>query len=197
MMTAVERNLSRAWFDGMRACGILPQEISDAEERARTSLILISLDSIDGLANDIMSARASGIPVTSFYPRVEVWANRWSEAYNMAQSMACGNRKLRWELGPTEHCTDCLKLSGKVKRAEVWQASGVLPQSRVLECGGWNCQCSLVPTNEPMTPGNLPGVYGLSANVIAQAIRAVGTGVLLGGVVGTRIAHDILEEDEE
>jgi len=52
-----------------------------------------------------------------------------------------------WELGPTkEHCTDCLYLSGTVLTASEWIQTGVAPQSPDLECNGFRCMCSLVPT---------------------------------------------------
>jgi hypothetical protein len=88
--------------------------------------------------------------------RLPMWINRYTEVVNTAKTMACANQKLMWTLGPTEHCSSCLKLEGKVKRGKFWQESGVLPQSRQLECGGFRCQCSLQPTDAPLSRGSLP-----------------------------------------
>ena len=90
------------------------------------------------------------------FARIELWVNRWEDVYNQALLMGRENPKLKWVVGPTEHCTTCLKLNGKVKRASTWEASGWRPQSRDLACGGWKCQCRLVPTTEPLTKGRLP-----------------------------------------
>lgn len=60
---------------------------------------------------------------------------------------------LKWVVGPTEHCSDCLRLNGQVHPPDVWAASGWQPQARVLECGGFRCQCSFVPTDEEESGG--------------------------------------------
>ena len=89
------------------------------------------------------------------------WANESLtvvEVVNLARTMADANQKLVWGLGPTEHCRTCLKLDGKVKRAEVWAAANIRPQSPDLACGGWRCQCTLEPTDAPASPGPLPRI---------------------------------------
>ena len=55
-----------------------------------------------------------------------------------------------WQLGNTvQHCTDCASLDGQIHTAEEWRRAGIMPQSPDLECGGWNCDCRLVPVDEP------------------------------------------------
>ncbi len=88
--------------------------------------------------------------------RLPMWINRYTEVVNTAKTMACANQKLKWVLGDTDHCNSCLSLSGKVKRGKFWLSSGILPQSRQLECGGFNCQCSLQQTDDPVSRGPLP-----------------------------------------
>lgn len=90
--------------------------------------------------------------------RLPMWINRYNEVMNTAKLMAGENVKLMWVLGKTEHCSSCLKLAGKVKRKREWLAAGIQPQSRSLECGGFNCQCSLQPTSARASPGRLPGL---------------------------------------
>ena len=52
-----------------------------------------------------------------------------------------------WRLGNTrEHCADCLRLDGQVHTADEWRRAAIRPQSPNLECGGWNCDCRLEPT---------------------------------------------------
>ena len=59
------------------------------------------------------------------------------------------------EMGATEeHCATCAALDGLVAYAVDWERSGVKPQNPpngALECGGWRCDCSLVPTKERAT----------------------------------------------
>ena len=90
--------------------------------------------------------------------RIPMWVNRYNDVVNTAKIMAGGDKKLKWVLGPTEHCSSCSKLAGKVKRGSVWIASGIQPQSRSLACGGYNCQCSLQPTTDRASAGRLPSI---------------------------------------
>ena len=53
------------------------------------------------------------------------------------------------------NCPDCSKYNGKVKRASYWQKIGAHPQSPDLACKGFNCDCKLEPTNEPLSRGYL------------------------------------------
>lgn len=90
--------------------------------------------------------------------RIPMWVNRYNDVVNTAKIMAGGDKKLKWVLGPTEHCSSCMKLAGKVKRGSLWQTSGIRPQSRSLACGGYNCQCSLQPTTDRASAGRLPSI---------------------------------------
>ena len=103
-------------------------------------------------------AKPVDIKLRTAMSRIPMWANRYREVMNTAKTMAGADRKLKWTLGPTEHCESCSKLAGKVKRGSFWIASGIQPQSRALACGGWACQCFLSPTTERASPGRLPRI---------------------------------------
>lgn len=50
-----------------------------------------------------------------------------------------------WTIGKTErHCSDCLELDGVTKSVAEWIEDGRVPQGSMLECGGYNCDCSFV-----------------------------------------------------
>jgi hypothetical protein len=50
-----------------------------------------------------------------------------------------------WTLGKTErHCSDCAELDGVTKTVAEWIEDGRIPQGGMLECGGFNCDCSFV-----------------------------------------------------
>lgn len=75
--------------------------------------------------------------------RIHKWGNDLRRAANAAKTYAGGD--FMWRLGATEkHCTDCLTNDGLVRSGEEWRLTGKLPQSRELECHGYNCDCSLV-----------------------------------------------------
>jgi hypothetical protein len=87
-----------------------------------------------------------------------MWVNQYESAKQKSATLACGDLKLRWQVGPTEHCKTCLSLNGQVRRASFW-ANNVVPRNAPnpkLECGGFRCQCTLEKTDRPLTRGRLP-----------------------------------------
>ena len=64
---------------------------------------------------------------------------------------AVGDPRFKWTLGDTpegRHCPSCAAVAGQVHTMAEWDAAGVKPGSDGLLCQG-NCQCQLVPTDEP------------------------------------------------
>lgn len=156
MASAVRYGITNAWNDGAAECGILPNELSPEEQMARQSMITGQMGYINGFASAIeQNSKANGGLLGPLLTRGEMWSNRYNDAKNQARTMACADKKLKWTLGPTEHCKDCARLAGKVKRGSQWT---IRPQSPELECGGFRCQCQLVPTDEPMSKGPLPKI---------------------------------------
>jgi hypothetical protein len=159
MISAIIRYLNEAWAEGTKECGIKEDELTSQEISARDQLITSQFPHVRGFADDIVAgSKANGGKLGPQLQRGSVWVHRYEEAKNQAKSMACGNRKLKWTLGEAEHCTTCLKLSGKVKRGSQWNDAGIYPQMRSLECRGYRCQCSLVPTDDPMSKGPFPSI---------------------------------------
>lgn len=178
MLSTIERGFEQAWRQGAKECGIAPDERTPEEEAARTDQINRMVPYVQKLIGDIDASKArlaadqaskdaGDKPLWGFESdtkshyvevRGEIWANRYNEVLNQAKTMACQDQKLRWDLGPTEHCSSCLKVAGKVKRASQWAAADIRPQHPNLECGGHRCQCQLNPTKEPMSMGRLPSI---------------------------------------
>lgn len=161
MTEIVTFNLNDAWFSATKQCGFTRDEASNEENEARESLINISLSSITGFGQDILTGKENGKKVSDFQWRITIWANRWDEAFNQARTIACGDKKFKWIIDPAiANCKTCLRLNGKVKRSSIWDAHGVYPQATngSLICNGFNCGCSLIPTNEPLSRGPLPNV---------------------------------------
>lgn len=78
-----------------------------------------------------------------------LWVNNAIGTADIARTFDRTDGLYIWELGSTEeHCTDCLALNGQIKRASEWRAAGIQPKSPDLECGGWNCDCELIPVPE-------------------------------------------------
>lgn len=155
----------QAWKDE-EGEGELPDYLSSALEDA----ILNQYDFVDGLYRDVVDARVDETPIDPLLARATLWANRWTEAYNQAVQLITSENggNMVWELGATEqHCDTCAALNGIVARASEWKELGVAPQNApndLLTCGGWQCDCSLTPTDKRRSPD----AYGSIMNIIQK-----------------------------
>lgn len=155
----IEEQFNRAWREGLRELGLTPEDMTQAEVSRLNELIYEEEGYVLDFASEILRARENGDPVSPFTNRAQTWANRYNSIVNEAKTMAGKDQKLEWVLGVAEHCSSCIKLSGIVKRASVWQNAGIRPQNApnpMLECQGYNCKCQLVPTTKPGTRGRFP-----------------------------------------
>jgi len=162
MWDVVGLGITAAWRQGAATCGISEDELSLEEKTRRDEIITEQRSYVPGFLDWVYAHRRDGpdkLLWRQILPRTVLWANAWNKAQNISMTMACGNQKLMWVLGPTkEHCHDCSRLDGKVKRASQWEASGWQPQGSMLTCGGWRCLCDLVITDAPLSKGYLPRV---------------------------------------
>ena len=161
MMVAIDQGMMRAFTEGTEACGITKEEWTFEERMAQRRAMFEQYMYVGSLGEFIQqNSKATGGSWGSVENRVEVWVNKYNAVVNAARTMACKDQKLMWMLDQVrvskEHCSSCLKLSGKVKRASQWDASGWQCQGSMLDCGGWRCACALVPTDAPMSKGPLP-----------------------------------------
>jgi len=148
----------QAWKDEGNE-GDLPDYLEQAAEEA----ILGQYDHVDDFYESIVDARVDETPLEPLLSRCQLWALRWTEAYNDAVRLIAveEGENLVWRLGGTiEHCTICSALDGIVARASVWDDLNVKPQNApnpILDpskggCGGWNCDCSLEITSQRSSP---------------------------------------------
>ncbi len=151
-----------AWNEGAKECGIEADELSEEESKARDTFIDEQGSYVSDFGDRIKEVnKKSGGKLAPLFGRAELWVNRYSQAKQHASAMACGNLKKVWTLGPTEHCSSCVRLSGKVKRNLYWQQKGILPRvagASYLKCNGYRCQCTLETTTRPISKGNLPSL---------------------------------------
>lgn len=132
----------------------LPAYLTSAAEE----LILGQYEHVDQLYRDIVDARVDETGADALLARAPLWANRYSEAYNRAVGLILAETggRLKWVLGETEeHCASCAALNGIVALASEWEVLGVRPQGAPngkLECGGWQCDCSLESTDQRRSP---------------------------------------------
>lgn len=164
MRNVINRRLSQAWEEGAAECGIKPDEFTTQEFLALGTVIQEELTHIGGFAEAIQQgSRANGGKLGPLLIRAGLWVNRYAEVRDHAKQMACGNQKLEWVLNAAESCRSCLRLSGQVRRASVWEAAGLRPKARQLACmqssGGVPvCKCEFRVSDRPSNRGPLPKI---------------------------------------
>ena len=163
MYRALDEGYTRAWLEGAGDYGIKNyDDLTPPELAALAQAVDDTASYAPGFAEAIQAGnKANKGKLAPLLKRAELWIARYDELANLGRVMAGGNTPQRWTLGVAEHCSSCLKLSGKVKRASYWLEKGILPRvpgAEYLECRGFLCQCSLEPTTEPISKGQLPRV---------------------------------------
>jgi hypothetical protein len=152
----IDIGLRRAWREGMAQVGLDWEDRTMEEEMALSELIIEQWSHVPSVASWLSeNSKAEGKLFRDTKHREDMWVNAYQQAYNKALQMAQNDPKLLWVLGNTEHCSDCLKYAGKVKRASYWQKIGAVPQSPSLSCKGIHCDCELIPTDKPLSRGYL------------------------------------------
>ena len=148
---AITNQLTKAWYEGALESDVFPQDMTDTDLAELQRLITEEQEFIYKFGDDIIFLALLGGTLEDFRskigPRIDMWANRYSEVANRAKLWFGGKQKYVWVLGKTEeHCTTCAALNGIVAWAEEWERAKVVPgeaDSKYLECGGWRCDCRL------------------------------------------------------
>lgn len=162
MFGAIDTWLRIAWQEGAKSAGIMPDEITPAEQVQLSGIIFKEYMFVPKLAQFIQqNSKANGGLLRTVQARLVGWAARYKDVYTRASLTAKNDPKKIWVLGPTEkHCPSCSKLAGKVKR-QSWWLEHVQPQNYPnpsLTCGGWRCLCRLEDTDLPLSKGRMPNV---------------------------------------
>jgi len=133
-----------AYQDGLEDGGVNRADMDERDENALRQFLVEQSGYVDNFAASVyagtMSERAARV-------HAEMWANKSLRgAYNLGKASAAWNVPHQWQLGMTEeHCTDCLRLNGQVHRMRDYRTRGWIPGSDKLECGGFHCDCRLMP----------------------------------------------------
>lgn len=156
---AIDQQLTEAWNKGGREVGVDPDEMTKDDIAILEAIINNETEFINRLAGDIDAARTAGMTREQFDrqfgARVDLWANRYTETINRARVQMGSKARLEWVVGGTEeHCETCPKLNGIVAFGYEWEEARLHPQmppNDGLGCGGWHCDCRLLPTKKRRT----------------------------------------------
>lgn len=157
MFIAIDRGFTQAWDEGMSEYGM---SLADAtfEERARLQgEILNERQYVSGYADYIAGNAKGKNKLATVMQRGELWANAYDRIRQLAKMYAARDEPQKWQMNMAEHCSSCIVLNGKVKRASYWKEH-ITPRSWGLKCHS-NCHCELIPTSEPLSRGALPGGF--------------------------------------
>ena len=164
MTSAIFRGYEQAWREGAAQCGMALEDRTTAEQARLDQEVTSDLGHLSAFHDFIAkNSKANGGKLGASLSRAELWANRYGFIVGVAQQMSCGDMKYQWRVGPTDHCYDCATYDGRIYRGSVWASVGAQPQSRRLACGGYRCQCRLVPVTSPSIrawPGRPPRPTG-------------------------------------
>ncbi|MEA1998256.1 MAG: hypothetical protein U9N61_02870 [Euryarchaeota archaeon] len=159
IIISLEKAVNEAFEEAFAEYGISMDELTPTEKSVMFQFMNEQYNHIEGFAQSIQeNSKANGGLLGPHLTRAQMWENRYLEAKNRAMQLAAADKHLRWTLGNADHCSSCLKLAGKVKRGSVWLARDIRPQHPNLECGGFRCACTLVPTDQPASRGPLPSI---------------------------------------
>jgi hypothetical protein len=152
---------TRAWNDEEYSGGF-PDYLYNAWQDD----VLKQYDFVDQYYRDIVDAQIDGTSIDPLLYRADLWANRWSESYNNAIALITQDNggNLIWQYGEAEHCDTCRSLNGIVASAKEWTTAGVKPQNapnNLIDCGGWQCKCSLSPTSSRRSPKALDSIMNI------------------------------------
>jgi hypothetical protein len=165
LSTQLELELWNAWDEGVKSCDMELADMTPEEKETLEGIVAEQIDFVHSFGVDIaIGNKAAGGDLQSLLDRAELWIDRYNSVKMVAQTMVCGDEKLKWVEGDTvKKCPFCVKLDGIVARASIWEELGVRPRNPPnpaisgemdgeMGCEGWQCDCMLEPTNERQTP---------------------------------------------
>lgn len=155
------RNYVAGWSRNAYQAGLANVGIADAamsaEDEARVFAWTAKQSQfVTNLGEELF--KRGGISDAQADHRPSMWFNMSiMPMYYDGQQSGNQNAYFQWMIGKTEqHCKDCLTLNGQIHRMREWAASKWKPRSPVLECKGYECDCSLVRVDRKRGRGKLP-----------------------------------------
>lgn len=168
MANLISGQLTQAYRQAYTDEGYTDFNLPDYLQSSLTDAIAYQYTFVDQYYRDIVDARIDKTPIDPLLQRASLWANRYNEAYNEAVKLITAENggNMIWEYGAAEHCDTCRDLNGIVASAKEWEAAGVKPQNApnpLIDCGGWNCKCSLSSTTRRRSPKALDRILNIIA----------------------------------
>jgi hypothetical protein len=135
MGASIRSNYTRAWQDAARSCETVLADLDSAALEELEFRINSELQYTVQFGQDILASdKQNKGKLAPHVKRIAAWANTYYGVYSHALAFICEDKRAVWVLGRTrEHCTDCVRLNGRVYTLKTWR-SFIEPGSRSLEC---------------------------------------------------------------
>jgi len=176
---AIETGLNEAWRLGMRENDVSEMDEDGEMQEIVDGIVASEREHIPDFAEYIttvaLNAETMGEAITGVEGRLQMWIGRYNDVLTQAIIYTAEEKsKMVWLLGATEqHCPFCRDLNGIVAYAREWDEAGLQPRNppnpgltgeRDGEkgCGGWRCDCTLVPTTEKKTRNALQRLLAIA-----------------------------------
>jgi len=152
----ISRHGRAAYRDGLQAGGVDPEDISEDDLAEINRLIAAQSTYVTQLGAAIF--RRDAVSQAQAGVKPALWFNKSiTPFYDAGLLSANRNGYYEWQLGLTEdHCSTCLSLNGQIHRLKDYHRRNLLPKSEELECGGWQCDCRLIPRENTRARGRFP-----------------------------------------
>jgi hypothetical protein len=146
----IEYHISAAYFEGLEAGGIPPEEHDADMAQEADTLVFEQFAHVDGLVAAIEEAQQDEAKRDAVEQRAELWCRSVESAGLAGLNRAKATEMVEWRVGPTEHCDTCAKLDGQKHRRKWFTERNYIPRQAgaAMDCGGFNCQCELVPVKK-------------------------------------------------
>jgi hypothetical protein len=159
----------QAYLDGLRAGGVQEARLDNQAIKEIAVWRAAQTPFISKFIDDVYSEK--DFNQATIQQRANLWVNKsLNPLYYIALGNADKNALYMWVYDPRkEHCKDCLRLNGQIHKMKDYVKKGILPQSPALECKGYNCGCSLVPSQlsaRGKIGGKPSGIRGIFSRIL-------------------------------
>lgn len=143
----VKQSVEDAYIEGLKEGGVSADEISADDGMMIIELNQQQQDYVTDFVRAVRAAKGDRAAQRDLLDnRIDLWTRSVEAAGAAGLASAKANEMVTWKLGSTEeHCKTCNRLNGQRHRRQWFASRNYFPRTpgADLECGGFNCRCTL------------------------------------------------------